>query len=216
MSMTTTTTQPAHTRTRPAPAGRPTSPLAQDVATCIRRHRAGDREAIADLTRQVMPWLHHVIRAYRLPRDTAEDVVQSTLLMALLHIDELRDPAAGLSWLSVVARREALRVIRADRRYIPVEEPESLHAATTAAAGPEEIVLAGLSRDVVRRTVAKLPPRYRVLLERTVISDGPSYATISAELEMPLGSIGPTRRRGLERMRRMLAANPEWNTDVPA
>ena len=215
MSMTTTTTQPTHTRTRPAPAGRPTSPLAHDVATCIRRHLAGDREAMADLTRQVMPWLHHVLRAYRLPRDTAEDVVQSTLLMALLHVDELRDPAAGLSWLSVVARREALRVIRAEGRYVPVDEPESLHPAA-AAAGPEEIVLAGLSRDVVRRTVAKLPPRHRVLLERTVISDGPSYATISAELAMPLGSIGPTRRRGLERMRRMLAANPEWNTDVPA
>jgi RNA polymerase sigma factor (sigma-70 family) len=215
MSMTTTTTQPAHTHTRPAPAGRPTSPLAQDVATCIRRHLAGDREAMADLTRQVMPWLHHVVRAYRLPRDTAEDVVQSTLLMALLHVDELRDPAAGLSWLSVVARREALRVIRAEGRYVPVDEPESLHQAA-AAGGPEEFVLAGLSRDVVRRTFAQLPPRHRVLLERTVISDGPSYATISAELEMPLGSIGPTRRRGLERMRRMLAANPECSTDAPA
>jgi RNA polymerase sigma factor (sigma-70 family) len=215
MSMTTTIAHPPETHDHTAHVTKPTNPLAHEVAACVRRHVAGDRNAMADLTRLVTPWLHRVVRGFRLPKESAEDVVQSTLLMALLHLDDLREPTAGLSWLSVVARREALRVIRAEGRYVFVDEPEALHPPT-AAAGPEEIVLAGLSRDLVRRTVSKLPPRHRVLLERTVISDRPSYATISAELQMPLGSIGPTRRRGLERVRRMLAADPEWDTELSA
>ena len=214
--MATTTTEAPETHSQPEPAARATSPLTEHVAACIRRHQAGDEDAMADLTRQVTSWLYHVVRAYRVPQDMADDVVQSTLLTALLHIHELRDPAAGLSWLSVVARREALRVIRAERRYVPVEELESLYPVSAASGGPEEIVLAGLSQAVVRRTVSKLPPRHRVLLERIAHPDRPNYVTISAELQMPLGSIGPTRRRGLERLRRLLAADPEWDTHVPA
>ncbi len=85
-----------------------TPTLADQVAMCIRRHLDGDPEAMTDLTRQVRPWLFHIARSYRLPHELADDVVQSTMLAALLHIHRLRDPGSGLSWLSVVARREAL------------------------------------------------------------------------------------------------------------
>jgi RNA polymerase sigma factor (sigma-70 family) len=214
--MPTTTAHAPTTHPSPAPGPEAAGTLTERVAACIRRHLAGDRQAMTDLTRQVTPWLHHVVRAYRLPRDTADDVVQSTLLAALLHLHELRDPTSGLSWLSVVARREALHVIRAERRYVPVDELESLHPMPATSEGPEEVVLADLSRAVVRRTVAKLPPRHRVLLERLAHTDCPSYAAISAELRMPVGSIGPTRRRGLERMRLLLAADPGWDTEASA
>ena len=86
-----------------------TPTLADQVASCIRRHLDGDPEAMTDLTRQVRPWLFHIARSYRLPHELTDDVVQSTMLAALLHIHRLREPGSGLSWLSVVARREALR-----------------------------------------------------------------------------------------------------------
>jgi RNA polymerase sigma factor (sigma-70 family) len=205
--MATTTTQASETHLQPPP-------LAERVADCLRRHLAGDRDAMADLTRQVTPWLHRVVRTFRLPRDAADDVVQSTLLAMLSHLHEVREPTSGLAWMSVVAHREALRVIRAERRYVSVDTLESLPVAT--AAGPDEIVLAIVYRDIVLRTLSKLPPRHRVLLRRLARPDRPSYATISAELQMPQGSIGPTRRRALERMRRILASDPEWDTGVPA
>lgn len=191
-------------------------PAVDDVASCIRRHAAGDRTAMTDLTRLVTPWLQQVVRGYRLPPSTVDDVVQSTLLLALLHVHELRDPVAGLSWLWVVARREALRVISVERRYLPAAELESLHAVAAPGAGPEEIALDRLSRAVVRRTVAKLAPRHRVLLEFMFRSDEPDYETISAELLMPKGSIGPTRRRSLEQMRRLLDSDPGWDTELSA
>jgi DNA-directed RNA polymerase specialized sigma24 family protein len=203
------------TGTDPRPVPDATLPLKDGVAASLRRLQEGDTEAMADLARQVTPWLHHVLWTFRLGREAADDVVQSTLLVALLHARELRDPAAGLSWLSVVARREALRVVRVEQRYVPVDELPAVYTTATTE-GPEEIVLAGLSRAVVRRTVAKLPPRHRVLIERVVRSEKPTYAAISAELRMPLGSIGPSRRRGLDLMRRLLAEDPEWDCEASA
>ena len=150
---------------------------------------------MTDLTRQVRPWLFHIARSYRLPHELADDVVQSTMLAALLHIHRLRDPGSGLSWLSVVARREALRVINLERRYICVDDVDSLHAVPDSSAGPEEIVLDEVDRAAIRRTIAKLPNRHRVVLEQLIHADQPSYAAISAALKVPVGSIGPTRRR---------------------
>lgn len=164
-----------------------TSSLADQVATCIRRHLDGDRQAMTDLTRQVRPWLFHIARSYRLPHEMADDVVQSTLLTTLLQVHRLRDPESGLSWLSVIARREALRVINLERRYVCVDDVDSLHAVPDSSAGPEEIVLDDVSRAVIRRTIAKLPHRHRMLLEQLIDADQPSYAAISAALKVPVG-----------------------------
>jgi len=189
------------------------SPLAAQVGEIIRRHLAGDRSAMTDLTRIILPWLHHVVRSQRLPAHAVDDAVQATLLAVFRHIGSLRNPDAGLGWISVVARREALRELRAQQRLVLVEEPDII---APAAPDPAEIVLDRMSHAVVRRTVRALPPRHRRLLERITQDDGPSYVSISAELQMPIGSIGPTRRRSLERMRRLLTDDPAWEWDVPA
>jgi RNA polymerase sigma factor (sigma-70 family) len=198
---------------RPTSPAAERSPLAQQVSDAIRRHLAGDRSAMTDLTRIVRPWLHHVIRSHRLPAHTVEDAVQSTLLAVLRHADDLRNPDAALAWISVVARREALREVRAQQRYVLIDEPD---VVMPAAPDPAEIALDRISHAVVRRTVSALPPRHRRLLELITRDDRPNYASISTTLKMPIGSIGPTRRRGLERMRRLLADDPAWEWDVPA
>ena len=189
------------------------SPLAAQVGEIIRRHLAGDRSAMTDLTRIVLPWLYHVVRSQRLPAHAVDDAVQSTLLAVVRHIGSLRNPEAGLGWISVVARREALRELRAQQRLVLVDEPDIV---APPAPDPAEIVLDRMSHAVVRRTVRALPPRHRRLLERITQDDGPSYVSISTELQMPIGSIGPTRRRSLERMRRLLTDDPAWEWDVPA
>lgn len=189
------------------------SPLARQVSELIRRHLAGDRSAMADLARIVLPWLHHVVRGHRLPAHSVDDAVQSTLVAVLRHVGSLRNPDAGLAWISVVARREALRELRTQQRFVLVDE---LDVVAPAAPDPAEIVLDRMSHAVVRRTVRALPPRHRRLLERVTQDDRPNYASISMALQMPVGSIGPTRRRGLERMRRLLADDPAWEWDVPA
>jgi RNA polymerase sigma factor (sigma-70 family) len=198
---------------RPTSSPADRSPLAAQVSEAIRRHLAGDRSAMTDLTRTVLPWLYHVVRSQRLPAHAVDDAVQSTLLAVVRHIDSLRNPDAGLGWISVVARREALRELRATQRLVLVDETD---VVAPAAPDPAEMVLDRLSHAAVRRTVRRLPQRHRQLLERISRDDRPNYAAISTALQMPIGSIGPTRRRGLDRMRQLLADDPTWEWDVPA
>ena len=94
-----------------------------------------------------------------------------------------------------------------------VDEPDVVAAP---APDPAEIVLDRLSHVVVRRTFRVLPAQNRRLLEGIVADDRPSYASLSRALKMPIGSIGPTRRRSLEPLRRLLVDGAEWEWDVPA
>jgi DNA-directed RNA polymerase specialized sigma24 family protein len=200
---------------RPTPAPKERSPLATQVSETMRRHIDGDPAAITDLTRTIGPWLHHIVRTVRLPSHAVEDVVQATLLSLVQHVHTLRDPDAGLAWISIVARREALREARALQRYVLVDDPDVL-VDSAPAVDPAEIVLDRLSQAVVGSTVKRLPTRPRVLLERIALEDRPNYAAISIALKMPVGSIGPTRRRGLDRMRQMLIHDSAWEWDVSA
>jgi RNA polymerase sigma factor (sigma-70 family) len=203
------------TSTDPMSTPNERSPLATRVSEIISRHLDGDAAAMTDLTRTVLPWLHHVVRTVRLPAHAVEDVVQATLLSVLQHVHTLRNPDAGLAWISIVARREALREARALQRYVLVDEPDVL-VDSAPVADPAEVVLDRFSQAVVRSVVLRLPERPRVLLERIAQEDRPNYASISTALQMPVGSIGPTRRRGLDRMRQMLIDDPAWEWDVPA
>ena len=96
-----------------------------------------------------------------------------------------------------------------------VDDPDVL-VDSAPAVDPAEVVLDRFSQAVVRSVVLRLPARPRVLLERIAQEDRPNYASISTALQMPVGSIGPTRRRGLDRMRQMLIDDPAWEWDVPA
>jgi RNA polymerase sigma factor (sigma-70 family) len=182
--------------------------LADRVAASIRRHRAGDAQALDVLYGDVRPFLMHVALASGLTRHSAEDVVQNTMVSMLANLGRLRDPSAGLAWLSVIARREAIRVSREDRHADLVGD-DGLDRYADGVNDPERIALARLARDVALRALAALPDRYRALLTMLFLRDISDYATIAVELDMPVGSIGPTRQRGLRKVRAALAADPE-------
>ena len=73
---------------------------------------------------------------------------------------------------------------------------------------PEETELAAERRDAVRHALASLPARQRTLLHLLHSDAAPSYDEIGSALGMPVGSIGPTRGRALERLRRELQHAP--------
>ena len=67
---------------------------------------------------------------------------------------------------------------------------------------PEARLLASERDDAVHAAVARLPERDRTLIELLYSEPAPRYADIGRKLRMPVGSIGPTRSRALERLRR--------------
>jgi RNA polymerase sigma factor (sigma-70 family) len=189
--------------------------LAVAVAEAIRGLRAGDRGAMDDLVREVRPWLYRIAVGHRLDHHSAEDVVQETLLSLVQHVHELRDPAAGLGWLSVVARHEAVQVIKKGRR---VELPGELAERDTPVApdDPERCAIESITRDRLAEVVEKLPERCGNVLRLAFLADERDYSAISTTLGMPVGSIGPTRQRALRKMRDLMSADRSWEFDVPA
>jgi RNA polymerase sigma factor (sigma-70 family) len=183
--------------------------LASRAATLFASFRDGNEAAMAELVALVTPILWHTVRAQRLDRDNAEDVVQSTWLALVRSATTITDPQAVLAWLVVTAKRESWRVAkRADR-----SEPKDIEdddVVTPQHDLPEERVLRSDSDNRLWRHVARLSDRCQALLRVIAFADRPDYAAVAKALGMPVGSIGPTRGRCLAKLRQELANDSGW------
>jgi RNA polymerase sigma factor (sigma-70 family) len=163
--------------------------------------RAGDPAAWRALVQRHDRRIAAVCHGHRLSSADAADVRQITWLRAVEHIDRLHDPERLGAWLATVARRECLRVIRQATRFRPCDD-ELLRHERDIAAVPDSRLLESERRVAVRTAVTALPRRDRALLTLLYSEAEPSYADIGRSMRMPVGSIGPTRGRVLDRLRR--------------
>lgn len=189
------------------------SQLADAACAAFRDWRGGDDQALDRLVHLLTPMLWHLARAYRVDTAAAEDAVQSTWLSLMRSADRIEEPQAVLRWLSVTVQREAARVSRSAARTQPTE-PEhmpELMPDGPSAPSPEQLVLDRSSSSVLWRHVTELSDRCQRLLRVIAFSDRPEYAALSRDLQMPVGSIGPTRARCLKKLRESLASDPAWS-----
>lgn len=185
-------------------------PAAPDEGPWIRsgaafaRWRDGDRGAIDDLVREMTPVLWHVVRAYRLDEDVCEDVIQFTWLTLVRKADAVENPRAVSSWLIITARRQAWRVASRNRREDPADDELLAPVLPSSPAAEAEAVEADESHRLWS-AVAQLNERCQRLLRVIAFDDRPDYQHISEDLGMPVGSIGPTRRRCLEKLKAVIS-----------
>jgi RNA polymerase sigma factor (sigma-70 family) len=165
----------------------------------VRAARAGDNDAWARLVARYDRLLRSVAGSYRLQPSDVDDVVQMTWMRLYGHVDRVRDPAAIAGWLATTARREAMRVLQTHVREQLSDDPELGEDDDSGC--PEARVLADEERIILEQAIAVLPDRQRKLLNLLATQPDADYQRISATLEMPHGSIGPTRARGLLRLR---------------
>ena len=169
---------------------------------------AGEPLAWSRLIDRYSVLIRSVCRSHRLGDADADDVAQLTWLRAVEHIGRLRDPHRFGAWVGTTARHECLAVLRGRRRVVPTAD-EVQRPLFAQHADPEETELAAERREAVRAALAALPPRQRTLLRLLHSDSSPSYDAIGSALGMPVGSIGPTRGRALERLRQeLLRATP--------
>jgi len=173
-----------------------------DAADLLAGARAGDEATWELLVDRYSGVIWAIARAHRLDEATASDVSQVTWLRLVEHLDSVRDPQGLGAWLATTARRECLRVIKAGRRDVLVDDDALFEQGQPRPAGPEEAVLHSEREAALRRALESLPERCYRLLRVLLADPQPSYAEVSAALGMPLGSIGPVRARCLACLRR--------------
>jgi len=178
-----------------------------EVASLVRRAADGDRTAWDRLVDQYTRLIWSITVEFKLAESDASDVAQTTWLRLLEHIDRIEYPDRVGSWLAATARNECLRSLAARKRVILGHE--DVEPETAVAHGPEvdERLLAAERAQVVRDAISHLPRRWQRMLEMLMADPPASYADISDELELPIGSIGPTRGRCLARLRVLLQAS---------
>jgi RNA polymerase sigma factor (sigma-70 family) len=170
-----------------------------DLVMCARN---GEKQAWDALVERYAPLIWSICRRHGLGRADTEDVGQAVWLHLVGHLGNLHEPAALPGWLSTTARRECLRVLGAGR---PLAAGHVLDAETlpdNQAVTAEQELLAAERQAALREAFLDLPPCGQRLIA-LLLEDPPApYAEISVRLGIPIGSIGPNRRRYLEKMRR--------------
>lgn len=178
----------------------------EDTGGLLAAAGRGDQAAWDALVARHCGLLWGIARGYRLGEADAGDAVQTTWLRLVENLSRIQDPERLPGWLATTMRRECLRMLShgGRGRATPIDTVDELPD------GGDELD-AGLLADerdaALWRAVTALSQRCRQLLRVLMASPPPAYAEVSAVLDMPIGSIGPSRQRCLDQLRRVVASD---------
>lgn len=180
-------------------------PSPPSVAALVEKARVGDPRAWEDLVSRFGGMIAATGRRYRLaPADVAE-LQQTTWLRLVENIHRIEQPERVGGWLATTARRESLQLLRRAAKYHGGADQMLANMPDKHLPEPDARPIAE-ERDVVLRAAwDRLKPRCQELLSILLTADPMGYKALSELLGMPVGSIGPTRGRCLEQLRRLVA-----------
>ncbi|HEX6931684.1 MAG TPA: sigma-70 family RNA polymerase sigma factor [Streptosporangiaceae bacterium] len=171
----------------------------------------GDEAAWRAIVERFSGLVWAVARGFRLGPSDAGDVYQTVWLRLAENLRRIQSPEQLGAWLATTARRESLRVVRGRRRDVPMEDAVLADILPADETSPELVALeaeqARLEAHRAKqmwRAFRELPARCQQLLRVLMATHRPSYAEAAAALDVPVGSIGPTRARCLQQLRRLI------------
>ena len=178
------------------------------ITACLKGNQAA-WEALID---RYLALIYSVCLKMGLAGADAEDVVQDVCVILIDHLADLRDTGKISSWIISTSKREVWRLQRRRGTKLASElgdgewEMDALDSPLTQrAASPETAFLELEQQQMVREALGRIPERCRNLLTLLYISDEPpSYSELSTKFSLPVGSIGPTRARCLQHLRKLL------------
>lgn len=184
--------------------------MREETSDLVAAAAAGDSAAWDALVNQYTGLLWSIARGFRLSNADAGDAVQTTWLRLVENLDRIEDPSRLPGWLATTVRRECLRLLKRSGRERLSTDDEMPDRADDA--DPLDTHLLTDERDAALWIAfGRMSERCRVLLRALLASPPQSYAEISAALDLPIGSIGPTRGRCLDQLRQIAAADDLLN-----
>ena len=177
-----------------------------ETAALVAAAADGDRTAWEQLVDRHGGLVWAVARSFRLSDADAADVVQTAWLRLVENLGRLREPDRVGSWLATTARHESLAVLRRSARTVPTDV-EVLVGSTD----PDEPAVGSAlesqqDAEALWAAFEGLGERCARLLRVLMADPPPRYAEVSAALDMPVGSIGPTRARCLRQLRDLMGS----------
>jgi RNA polymerase sigma factor (sigma-70 family) len=173
--------------------------MTADDEALVTRCLAGEARAWDALVSRHGALVWAVARRAGLTPDDEADVFQNTWHIAIEELPRLRRAGAFSSWIAGIARHQTMRVRRGygiARRAMPhVAKDEAIEAHPDAPLSELE------ERQKVATAIERIGRRCRDLLRALYYEDdSPAYSDVASRLAMPIGSIGPTRARCLEKL----------------
>lgn len=175
------------------------------IAELVQAAGQRDKAAWDELVVRFNPLVGSVAARYRLNEQDAADVSQTVWLRLVQHLSSLREPAALPGWIVTTTRNECLRVLRIRQRtatFDPLLDPPRSRGPSDDRPEIDEDLMRDERHEALLTAFAGLSARHRELLTLLLTDPPVSYAEISERLEMPIGAIGPTRARALDKLRR--------------
>jgi RNA polymerase sigma factor (sigma-70 family) len=173
-----------------------------ELPTLVNEAGNGNEAAWGTIVDRFSGLVWSTTRAHRLSAAEAADAAQSTWLRLVENLDRIEDPERLGAWLATTARRECLRIIRMGKREMPSDEEWMFESDSGETV--EARLLARERDEALWQAFREIEERCQALLRLVCAPEPPSYEEVSAALEIPIGAIGPTRARCLEKLRRQL------------
>jgi len=162
------------------------------------RAAAGEREAWDALVDRFDQMVWSVARSFRLDDAAASDVAQTVWLRLIENVDRIQDPERLPGWLATTCRREALRVIKRSERSVPSDFEYDIEDPSPSL---ESMMIEDEETREVVQAFAELGEECQQLLRLLTVEPALSYEEIAEATGRPVGSLGPTRGRCVERLK---------------
>ncbi len=174
----------------------------------VRAAAAGDQLAWGQLVGRYNSMVWSIVRSFRLGDDDSVDVVQTVWMRLVENLNRVIEPEAVGTWLATTARNECLSQLRRrGRQALPVEAAV-FDTVDSREPPPEDHLIVAERDHTLWAALKRVSAQCQQLLRILAAEPPPSYQEISAVLGMPVGSIGPTRARCLEKLRNCIAVDP--------
>jgi RNA polymerase sigma factor (sigma-70 family) len=168
--------------------------------TLVNRCLEGDEEAWVELWNRYGPVVKAVARRAGCDAEEARDVLQRVALAALQGLNGLRDPEKLGGWLAGTARYQAFEFIRRRRPAEQLFPGSAIHEPD-----PEGSIQRDRDVVILRRALLELEERCRRLIHQLDLADPPvSYRDVAEAEGLTPSSVGPIRRRCLNRLRKIV------------
>jgi RNA polymerase sigma factor (sigma-70 family) len=173
--------------------------------------RRGEADAWSMLVYRYQRLIYAIPRRAGLDEDQAAEVFQRTFAKLFENLERIKQPDRIRAWLVTTAKREMLSLIHQQKREPALWDTDNhqgksrYEALLDNAPLPDEALERLQEQHIVRTAIESLgEPCCQLLKMLFYRADQHSYAEVAAALNMPEGSLGPTRARCLQKLRHLL------------